>query len=231
MAQQKRTRPPLIIAHRGGAGEALENSLAAFRHAMRVGCHSLEADLRATRDGEIILMHDATLDRTTRGKGKIRNFILKQLKTIRLKNGESIPTLEELLKLTQNKISLHLEIKESNFEKKLVETIKRHRATKTVYMVSFHAPVLVKIHELHPELITGFIFDKTDSLNQAPDFCSLLLPNAKLLNPKFLVELKRRKKHIHAWTVNRLEEAKQCLNAGIHGLITDRPTALFRDKK
>ena len=91
-------RRPLVIAHRGGANLWAENSLFAFRQAVRSGFRDFEIDVHGTRDGELVVIHDATIDRTTNGHGEVRDLNLKQLRTFQL-NGtdETVPLLRDVL--------------------------------------------------------------------------------------------------------------------------------------
>lgn len=91
---------PVFIAHRGGIGDGYpENTLAAFSHAIAAGADAIELDLRATRDGVIIVLHDATVDRTTDGRGRVASMTLAELRRLDAGQGERIPTLEEVLRL------------------------------------------------------------------------------------------------------------------------------------
>ena len=104
-----------FIAHRGGIIPGYpENTLAAFRQAIKHGAEVIEIDLRGTKDGEVVIVHDETLDRTTNGKGKITDYTLTELKKLDAGGGERIPTYEEVLQLVSGTgVKLLLDIKES----------------------------------------------------------------------------------------------------------------------
>ena len=105
----------LVVSHRGDWRNATENSLEAIENAIKMGVDVVEIDLHKTKDGHIILMHDATLDRTTTGKGKIADWTLDSIKTLKLKNGCAIktkykvPTLEEALLVAKGKVMVNLD--------------------------------------------------------------------------------------------------------------------------
>jgi len=105
----------LVVAHRGDWRYAPENSLAAIENAIKMGVDIVELDVRKTKDGQLILMHDATLDRTTTGKGKVSEWTLDSIRTLKLKNGcaiktkHKVPTLEEALLLAKGKIMVNLD--------------------------------------------------------------------------------------------------------------------------
>lgn len=111
----KNSQQVLVVAHRGDWRYAPENSLAAIENAIRMGVDIVELDVQRTKDGQLILMHDYTLDRTTTGKGKISDWTLDSIKTLKLKNGAAIktrhavPTLEEALQLARGRILINLD--------------------------------------------------------------------------------------------------------------------------
>lgn len=111
----KNSQQVLVVAHRGDWRYAPENSLAAIENAIRMGVDIVELDVQRTKDGQLILMHDYTLDRTTTGKGKISDWTLDSIKTLKLKNGaaiktkHTIPTLEEALLATRGRILINLD--------------------------------------------------------------------------------------------------------------------------
>lgn len=105
----------LVVAHRGDWRYAPENSLAAIENAIKLGVDVVELDIQKTRDGQLILMHDRTLDRTTTGKGKVSEWTLDSIRTLKLKNGiaiktiHKVPTLEEALLTAKGRIMINLD--------------------------------------------------------------------------------------------------------------------------
>jgi len=113
----------IVIAHRGDHTEAPENTLAAYANAIRNGVDYVEIDLRTTKDSALVIMHDATVDRMTDGKGKINDLTLAELKQLKVWDKTksdtqtcSIPTFEEVLKLCKNKIHIYLDYKNANVQ-------------------------------------------------------------------------------------------------------------------
>ena len=113
--QDRQTNKVLVVAHRGDWRNAPENSLQAFKNCIEMGVDMIEIDLKKTKDGELVLMHDETIDRTTNGKGKPSDYTLEELRQFRLKNGlgrvtfHPIPTLKEVLALTKGKILINID--------------------------------------------------------------------------------------------------------------------------
>lgn len=127
-----------VIAHRGGAGIMPENTLAAFQHAIRLGCDYVEIDVRTTRDGKLVLMHDRTVDRTTNGTGAVNEMTLSAIRKLDagakfspLYRGERVPTLDEVFELCRGKINVYVDHKDAPTEQ-ISRTIRRHRMEKQV---------------------------------------------------------------------------------------------------
>ena len=116
------TSSVLVVAHRGDWRYAPENSIAAIKHSIAVGVDVVELDLQLTKDSVLILMHDSSLDRTTTGKGKVKDWTLDSIRTLRLKNGaglrtmHTVPTLEEALAVTKGKVLVNLDKADRYFD-------------------------------------------------------------------------------------------------------------------
>lgn len=129
----------LVVAHRGDWRYAPENSLAAIENVIKMGCDIVEIDIRKTKDGHLILMHDNTLDRTTTGRGKVSDWTLNDIKKLKLRNGlgihtrHTIPTLEEALLLAKGKIMINLDKAYPLFDE-VYELLERTGTTQQIIM-------------------------------------------------------------------------------------------------
>lgn len=129
----------IVVAHRGDWRYAPENSLPAIENAIKMGVDIIELDIQRTKDGHLILMHDATLDRTTTGKGKVSAWTLDSIQSLRLRNGcsirtkETIPTLEEALLLVKGKILINLDKADRYFDE-VYAIMRKTGTTKQVIM-------------------------------------------------------------------------------------------------
>lgn len=126
----------MVAAHRGAHNQVPENSLASFQKAIDLGIDIIELDIRHTKDGIPVLMHDRTVDRTTNGKGKVEDLSFAEIQQLKLKhNGilteEKVPTLEEALELTAHKIMIDLDIKTHQI-KPIIAAVKKHKSEKKV---------------------------------------------------------------------------------------------------
>ena len=150
------------IAHRGGIVEGCpENTLAAFRHAIAVGAEVIEIDIRGTRDGEVVIIHDKTLDRTTNGTGPVTNYTLEELKKFDAGYGEQIPTYEEVLELVTNtgvKLLLDIKISPELDIRKVVRLTETHGAVTNIIVGVRNLDDLREFRTLNPDIRTlGFV--------------------------------------------------------------------------
>jgi glycerophosphoryl diester phosphodiesterase len=222
------------IAHRGGIVPGFpENTLAAFGEAMRQGAHVIEIDLRGTKDGEVVVMHDATLDRTTNGHGRVVDHTLAQLKRLDAGRGERIPTYEEVLQLVAGTDALLLlDIKEGPGldKRKVVEITRQHDAMERVIVGPRNLADLRAFRELDAGLRTlGFIdeLDDLDAFVSAGVDMIRLWPEWVRERPALVERLHRQGKSV--WiTAGRAPRAELAalVDLGVDGILSDRPAVM-----
>jgi glycerophosphoryl diester phosphodiesterase len=165
--RHQRTRP-LIVAHRGTPGLQPENTLPSFQLALTQGADVLETDLHFTRDDEIVLFHDHTVDRMTEGQGDIQNYTLAELKRLRLRTpgGQMtevrILSLVELMEATNAQTPLLLELKDPRFAQpsdaaRLIDLLERYDMVQRCAIISFHADYVAGVEAVQPAIPTGNI--------------------------------------------------------------------------
>jgi glycerophosphoryl diester phosphodiesterase len=168
VAECRRRPRPLVVAHRGASLLEPENTLRAFLLGLVQGADALETDLRFTRDGQIVLFHDATLERTTDGRGRVADHTLAELQQLRTRrpdgalSDERIPTLDELIAATGGQAPLLLELKDERFQEQayaeaLVRTLAASGMMERSAVVSFHPAHVAAVQRLAPELPRGYI--------------------------------------------------------------------------
>jgi glycerophosphoryl diester phosphodiesterase len=160
---------PLVMAHRGASAILPENSLSAFQRAVADGADILETDLHFSQDDEILLIHDDTLDRTVEASGQVRDFTLSDIRKFKLRQPasrhgkiEQVPTLRELIELTEAQIPLALELKDPLFElphygEKLVAVLRDTGLLGRCAVISFSQQKMKTVESLAPELVGGWI--------------------------------------------------------------------------
>ncbi|MDX1494490.1 MAG: glycerophosphodiester phosphodiesterase [Longimicrobiales bacterium] len=255
-----RTRPgraylagaPVFVAHRGGSGLAPENTLAAFRSAVEDwGVDMLELDVRLTADGEVVVIHDETVDRTTDGTGRVADHTLAQLKELDAGyrfldpdgeasfrgRGVTIPTMEELLDACPN-VWLNVEAKEAQVAGPLVELIRRRGETHRVLVAAEHEENrrdalgyegpwgasrrhCIAFWLCHHLPWGGPYTPPVDAL-QIPE----LWKGVRVLTPRLVREAHRRNIPVHVWTVDDPQDMRRLLEWGVDAIQTDRPDLL-----
>ena len=221
----------MFVAHRGGRVEGYpENTLAAYRRAIDDGADALEIDLRGTKDGKIVVMHDATVDRTTNGWGAVAQSTLADLKKLDAGKGERIPTYEEVLQLAASTgVILVLDIKESPSldKRKVVRLTEQRGAVPHVIVGLRNLKDLRTIRTLNPKLRTlGFIdeVDDAQSFVKAGVDIIRLWPEWIDADPGLIAAMHRLGKPVWATTGDApRKELLRLIALGVEGVISDLP--------
>lgn len=148
----------MVAAHRGVHNDVPENSMASFRRAAELGVHIVELDIRSTRDGVLVLMHDKTVDRTTNGRGRVDSLTFAELSALSLKhNGqltkEKIPTLEEALLFLKDKTLIDLDIKAGDKTGEIMEMVKKTGAERSVIFFVYDSSQLRLVKEWDKDVL------------------------------------------------------------------------------
>ncbi len=246
--ENRMTPPPLVVAHRGSSGREPENTLRAFRAAIRDGADVLECDVRPTRDGEPVLFHDATLERLTGERGRIEELSLEGVRRLRVQigprpraGGERVPTLEELTRLAARRARLAVEIKIdgagagsrrcANLVLKVVEILCRSGHGDAA-IISFSAEVVdrLQLRERWPTsgLILGTRTGKRTVRQAIERPESLLVIQKSLVDEIVLRWARLRAKRIWTYAVDSPAELRRLAARGLDGIITNFPDRLRR---
>ncbi|MDF3290258.1 glycerophosphodiester phosphodiesterase [Streptomyces silvisoli] len=213
------------IGHRGVMGVEPENTLRSFVRAHREGLDGIELDLHLSKDGALVVMHDETVDRTTDGKGPIKDFTLAELRQLDAGQGERVPLFEEVLEAVPE-LPVQAEIKDVAAARVLAELLRERALLERVSVLSFHDEALWEVRELLPEARTVLVAGRT-----GPD----LVSRARTVGAR-LVSLELRKLsldvverchaadvEVMAWTVNTPRDLALARALGLDGAATDVP--------
>jgi len=228
---------PLIIGHRGAAGHAPENTMASFWLAYEFGAHAIELDTTLSADGELVVIHDDTIDRTTDGRGFVDEMTVKELKQYDAGRwyhprfeGERIPTLEEVLLQLPESFIINIEIKGSSgkLEERLAKLLVQCNRVETVFISSFRHKSLRYLKQLLPEIKVGlgYTADVVDHIAFANNFTPSLYslhPHHALIGLHEIQEAVDQGIEVYPYTVNDPEKMKTLIEAGASGIITDYP--------
>jgi glycerophosphoryl diester phosphodiesterase len=232
---------PVIFAHRGASAYAPENTLAAFELALKQQADAIELDVKMSADGQVIVIHDSTVDRTTDGHGKIQDMTLAALKELDAGSflskefaGEKIPTLGEVFETMGKRTFINIELK--NYHARgddLVEAVcmlvKKHQMQKRIMFSSFYSSTLSKAHRYLPEVPRGLLALNGLSGVWARSFgfsfgkYNALHPYLKDLTQQEVTRVHRLKRRIHVYTVNMEEDMRRLISWDVDGIFTDDP--------
>jgi glycerophosphoryl diester phosphodiesterase len=216
----------LLVAHRGASFYEPENTLRAVKRAIELGADMVEVDVRLSKDGFVVVIHDETVDRTTDGTGYVEKKSLKELKNLDAGLGEKIPTLDEVIETVKGKVKLVIELKKQGFEDKVIEILRQKDFVEDAILTSFFHKAVKKVKELNSRIKTGIIFrcspvDVTDlALKSKAD---ILFPEYKYVNSEMVDEIHRKGLEVYVWTIDNLEEAKAFVKMGVNGIVTNKP--------
>ena len=237
-----------LAAHRGGALLWPENSLLAFRNAIALGADFLEFDVHLSRDGEVVVIHDATIPRTTTGVGAVQDLMLAELRALSLKDKdgevteEALPSLEEVVALAApTPVGLLLEIKVDarrarypSIEEKVFAILDRHGVTMRAIVISFDPETVRRVRQLRPEVRAGALYSPRtlrqtrssvgSAINEVWKYGGRFVGLQQSLVTAESLKLARGKGLLlGAWTVNEAEPMRRFIELGVGVLITDRP--------
>lgn len=218
----------LKIGHRGARAYEPENTLRSFKKALGLGVDAVELDVRRTKDGEIVVIHDAEVDRTTNGKGLVSELTLKEVKQLVTEKGEKIPTLEEALDFLNRKVKIFIELKEAGLEEKVLSLIRERGLEKNVIIVSFHEEALRKVRELNDKVETGLIYVRHGNpIRAALELrANYLLPLYRFTHTADVQKAHENGLKVIVWTINKQEEVSEYVKKGVDGIASDKPDIL-----
>jgi glycerophosphoryl diester phosphodiesterase len=239
-------RKPWIIAHRGASGHAPENTMAAFERAVQLGAGFIETDLHLTRDAQFVAIHDATLERTTNGRGAVRDFTLKELRRLdagkwfdRDYIGQRIPNLDEILEFARkNDVIFYLEVKYDaawGMHHSLVAALEKAENAARTIVISFDQTTLAALRRVDASIMMGFLADEpgTDCVKDTLELgARQLCPKASLVTQELVERAHGADLQVATWTVDEVEEMRRAIVAGVDGIMTnfpDRLRALIED--
>jgi glycerophosphoryl diester phosphodiesterase len=235
---------PALIAHRGGSLEAPENTLAAFRHAISLGIRFVECDVQMSRDGQLVVMHDETLDRTTNGTGYLRDHTFEELRRLDAGAwfgpqfaGERIPSLREVVELcAEEGAGLVVELKAPHInvgiERKVAALIAEMwiQGVDDIWCISFDHEAIRRMYALDPALNLGYLYLPGTDFSRADHIVQAVCPyfGAALEHPEQVDNAHRLGKLVFVWTVNDPAHMLSLARIGVDGIVSDRPSLLLQ---
>lgn len=239
---------PYVIAHRGDSAHRPENTLASFASALEVGAAVIEFDVQLSREGEPVVIHDATVDRTTDGRGRVVDLTLPELRRLsagyserfgRAWAGERIPTLTEALAFLKGRARVLIEIKRESVsddalggvEARTLAAVRKAGLLGQAAVLSFDSRVLARCRELEPELLCGLLYLRDEpaaAVARAVELgARLLLPEKGALSPELRDLAREAGLRLAAWVVDDPGELLALQAFELYGIASNRPGVLL----
>jgi glycerophosphoryl diester phosphodiesterase len=226
----------LNIAHRGFSGSFPENTISAFLAAADQGAQMCELDVQATRDGAVVVIHDETVDRTTNGHGAVTQLTLEEIQRLDAGvkrgeqfRGETIPTLEEVLKAVHGKLALNIEIKEGAVEREVCRLMRTYDVRAASMVSSFEWKALETVRTIDPEIKIALLAEGNRERlieNAAKMRAYSINPRFDMVDASFCEQAHTRGLKVMVWTVDAPEAMRILIRAGVDGIMTNYPERL-----
>jgi len=225
-----------VTAHRGATAIEPENTLRGFRYALGLGAQRVELDVHLSRDHQLVVMHDATVDRTTNGSGAVAEMTVQQIKQLDAGKGERVPLLPEVIELFQEhwknggESKLQIELKGSNSAAPTVEAIVQNNIADKVVLSSFDEAQLTRAMQLLPQTTYVFLTAKLE-----PDPLEIALRigasgvhlNHKLATREWVQCVHDAGLQARVWNIDEIERMKWALDLGVDGIGSNHPQLLL----
>ena len=232
---------PAILAHRGASAYAPENTLAAFELASRQRADGLELDAKLSADGQVVVIHDQSVDRTTDGHGRVGQMDFEALRRLDAGSwydssfrGQKIPALEEVLERVGGQLLVNVELTNyaspfDDLPRKVADLLKRGAHENNVLVSSFNPVALLKCFRLLPLVPLGLLVFAGQRGAWARLLFTALVPHGTLhphyrdATPNLIARVHRKGRRVFAYTVNQISDMQALFRSGVDGIFTDDP--------
>lgn len=224
-------KTPLRFGHRGASGYMPENTIASFNKAIELGVDMVELDVHRCKTGEIVVMHDDTVDRTTNGHGHIADLTLSELQALDAGKGEKVPTLIEVLTAIDRRVGVIVELKEAAVIEQTADILKRAVSEQgwnydQFSVTAFEHHFLAAFHDLCPQAPLGAIL-AGDPIGYAEFGERLGAASVNMaypfLTPEFVEDAHRRGLQVFAWPVDEPQDIERMKLLGVDGIFSNFP--------
>jgi glycerophosphoryl diester phosphodiesterase len=233
-----------IIGHRGAAGTYPENTMVSFMACEDLGADGIELDVHLSKDGEIVVIHDETINRTTNGKGFVKDYTLAELKqfdaSYRFKRQFkrcTIPTLKEVFEWAKgNNFSINVELKNDKIEyhgleERVINLIRSYEYEKRIVLSSFNHKSMLKFHLMAPDIETAVLFNRRskEPWKIAEDYkANAIHPNYRIITDEQIEETMEHRIAVRPYTINEPAVMKRLIEVNCTAIITDYPELAFQ---
>ena len=232
MVEVLRRKPFAVVGHRGAAGLAVENTLAAVEAGIRAGADAVEVDVQVTVDGVPVLSHDETLERVGGLPVNVRMSRWEELRGLRVR-GEPLARLDDVLSFVDGRAGVLVEVKHPEDTETVVDVVKGVGAVGWTAIISFHDEAVARARRVAPSIVTGLIYARPPGrvVDAKRLGCRIVLPRYTLATPKAVALAHRLGLIVVAWTVNSVEPVRRLVEAGVEAIASDRPDLLVQARR
>lgn len=219
------------LGHRGACGHAPENTLASMRKALGLGVHGFEFDIQMSKDGEPVVIHDETLERTTSGSGRVSRYTLAELQQLDAGGGEKIPSLRNVLDLVDKRCRLFIELKSPEATEAVADMLKHYVehfgwTYEQFFVCSFDHLQIAAIRRFNPgirtcALIAGIPVTLAAIAVEAGAWA--INPSIHHINQALVDDARHRKLKVFTWTANQPVHIERAKSLGVDGIFSDYP--------
>jgi len=219
----------IIMGHRGAAAIEPENTLLAIERAIDLGVDAVEIDIHLSKDKELVVIHDATVDRTTNGTGPVSGFTIQDIKRLDAGKGESIPTLQEVIDVIDRRVLLVIELKEKGTEVPVIDLIRRNDLFEKACVISFWHRLVKTVKETNSRIKTGVLL-----VGSPVDTCIATHASADTLVMKYSFVDRELVKTAHSqglkvfiWNIDDQDLLRPYMDMGVDAIGTNDPRVLI----
>ncbi|MBW1917841.1 MAG: glycerophosphodiester phosphodiesterase [Deltaproteobacteria bacterium] len=219
-----------IMGHRGAPAYEPENTLRSIRRALEMGVEAVEIDVQLSRDGRLAVIHDETVDRTTNGRGRVKDLTWDELQRLDAGQGERIPALEEVVDLVRSRAHLVVELKQPDAVAPLAKFFQVHNLFDDAHAISFWHPAVKALRELEPKIRTGVLLvgHPVDPVAMARGAgAEALVLNYAFVSQDLVQTAKRAGLMVFIWNIDTIELLKPFLDLELDGIGSNRPDVLI----
>jgi glycerophosphoryl diester phosphodiesterase len=218
----------MIIGHRGAAALEPENTLISIERAMDIGVDAVEIDVHLSKDKELVVIHDATVDRTTNGTGPVSSYTVQEIKRLDAGKGEAIPLLQEVIDFIDRRVMLIIELKEEGTEGSVVDLIIRNNLFDNACAISFWHRLVKTVKETDSRIKTGVLLvgSPVDACIATRASADALVMKYSFVDRKFVEIAQKKGLKVFVWNIDDQDLLKPYVDMGVDAIGTNNPGAL-----
>jgi len=220
----------MIIGHRGAAAIEPENTLLSIERALDIGVDAVEIDIHLSKDKELVVIHDMTVDRTTNGTGPVSGYTLQEIKRLDAGKGEAIPTLQEVIDLIDRRVMLVIELKEEGTERSVVDLIIRNNLFDKACVISFWHRLVKTVKEMDSRIKTGVLLvgSPVDACIATHASADALVMKYSFVDREFVKIAHKKGLKVFIWNIDDQDLLKPYVDMGVDAIGTNDPRVLIK---